>query len=344
MEENPAGLRVTMSQIAAAAGVSIPTVSKVINQRSDVAPATRKRVEQVISESGYVINRVARTLRQGRSGLIDFMIDSLDDEYTFKILQGVEEALVATDLRVVIASTVDAQHQELPWARRLADGSTDGTILVLADTTMNKVLELQRKHVLFVVVDRLGELGAEIPSVGATNWYGGKSATSYLLSLGHRRIGVLAGASEYAATQERLAGYRSALEEAGLRIVPELICYGDSGVPQAYANMQQLLALPHPPTAVFVGNDEQCFGVYRALAEHGLSIPHDMSVIGFDDMFYTRHMTPPLTTMHQPLQEMGRTAATMLLRLLEGEELDSRRVELATPLVKRQSCAPPHFL
>ena len=331
----------TLAEVAVVAGVSVPTVSKVINQRADVAPATRERVERVMTEYGYVVNRAGRSLRQGRAGQIDFVVQSLNSEYAVEILRGVEEALLSTEVRVVLASTHDYQRRERQWRQRLADGSTDGAVLVGADHTSLHLTELRRRQIPFVVVDRLGELGPTDLSVTATNWAGGKAATQYLLSLGHRRIAALLGPATFPCTQDRLAGYRVALAEAGLGVDSTLIRHGDWHTERAYEEMCRLLALPQPPTAVFVGSDKQCLGVYRALHDHHMAIPEAMSVVGFDDMPYAALITPALTTARQPLLEMGRVATKMLLRLIENEPVDSVRVELATPLITRASCGPP---
>lgn len=331
----------TLSEVAALAGVSISTVSKVINQRSDVAAATRARVERVMAEHGYVINRAGRSLRNRRSGHIDFVVQSLlNSDYAAEILRGVEEALASTDMRVVLATTHDHHQRDRQWIQRLADSSTDGAIVVLADKQSMHLQELRRRSIPFVVVDRMGELGPEDLSVTATNWAGGRAATQYLLSLGHRRIAALLGPPAFC-TQDRFAGYRLALEEAGAPFDSTLIRYGDWKAESGYREMGQLLALPVPPTAVFVGNDEQCLGVYRALYERGMRIPDEMSVVGFDDMPYAALVTPALTTVRQPLLEMGRVATKMLLRLIADEPVDTVRVEIATPLVKRSSCGPP---
>lgn len=331
----------TLSQVAAVAGVSVPTVSKVINQRADVAPATRERVERVIAEYGYVVNRAGRSLRKGHSGQIDYVVQSLNSEYACEVLRGVEEALVSTDVRVVLATTHDHQQRERQWMQRLADGSTGGAIVVLADNTSLHLQELRRRHVPFVVVDRLGELGPDDLSVTATNWAGGRTAARHLLALGHRRIAALLGPPAFPCTRDRLAGYRAALEEAGMPTDAALVRHGDWHMELAYQEMGRLLALPDPPTAVFVGSDEQCLGVYRALYAHGMAVPDAMSVVGFDDMPYAAWVTPALTTVRQPLREMGRVATKMLLRLIAGEPVDSVRVELATPLIERASCGPP---
>jgi len=338
------GEPLTLTQVAALAGVSVPTVSKVINQRADVAPATRERVQRVLAEHGYVLGRAGRPSSAGRGGpgaQIDVVIHSLHSTYAAEILRGVEEAVLGTDARVVLASTHGQRTREQHWVRQLAAGVTAGAVLVLADQTSEQLRELRRLHIPFVVVDRLGELGPEDLSVSATNWAGGRAATTYLLALGHRRIAALLGPPDFPCTRDRLAGYRAALDAADLPVDPALIRHGDWHFAGGYAEMRALLALPDPPTAVFVGSDEQCLGVYRALHEHGLAVPAAMSVVGFDDMPYAELMTPALTTVRQPLREMGRVATTMLLRVIAGEPIETLRVELATPLIKRASCGPP---
>ncbi len=341
MTKSPSKPPLTMSQIATVVGVSVATVSKVINQRADVAPATRERVEQAMAQQGYVLNRAARSLRKGRSGQIDFLVgQELNSYYAFEILRGVEEALLSTEVRVVLASTHAHREREQQWRQRLSEGAIDGAILVLANKQSLYLQELDRRRIPFVVVDPLGELGPEDLSVSATNWAGGKLATQYLLSLGHRRIAVVMGEASHPCTQDRLAGYRLALQEAGVSIDPALIRFADFHGERAHQEMMQLLALPEAPTAVFVGNDEQCLGVYRAVYECGIAIPDAMSVVGFDNMPYAEWVTPALTTIHQPLLEMGRVATKMVLRLIAGEPVETIRVELATPLITRASCAP----
>lgn len=344
MAEPPTSGPLTLAQLAAAAGVSVPTVSKVINQRTDVAPATRARVERVIAEHGYILNRAGRSLRKGRSGEIDFVVQSLNSDYAAQILRGVEDALSSTEVRAVLASTHDHQQRERQWLQRLSEGSTDGAIVVPSDVNMISVQTLRSRHIPFVVVDPTGELGPGDLSVSAGNWAGGKIAVEYLISLGHRRIAALLGPALFPSTQDRLSGYRSALSEAGIPLDPILIRHTDWWMDAARQEMQDLLSLPVPPTAVLVGSDLQSLGVYRALYDRDLRVPGDVSVVGFDDMPYAAWVTPALTTVRQPLVEMGRVATKMLLRVIAGEPVDAVRVELATPLVRRSSCAPPASL
>lgn len=334
-----ASRKVTMSQIAEAAGVSVPTVSKVIHQRSDVAHETRQRVERLLVEHGYLAAPTTHTLRRGQSGFVSLVVPYLSSAYEFEIIRGTQQALAEAGCQLVLTTAHDQSGEEESWLSTAMNGNIDGIILLLADEQTRGLSELQKRHIPFVVVDRLGELGPDIPSVGATNWAGGRTATQYLLVADHRRIGAILGPEHFACTQDRLAGYRTALEGAGIAFDPCLIGHGDYSLTTGYEQTKILLAQPEPPTAIFAFNDEQAAGVYRALHECGIAVPEQMSVIGFDDTLLASRLTPPLTTIRQPLFAMGKMAGKMLLRLLAGETLESMRVELPTTLVERGSCA-----
>ena len=331
--------RRTIAEIAAKAGVSIPTVSRVLNNRPDVAPETRERVEQVIKESGFIRSRVRNVLKES-SGIIDMLVPDLTNLYSIEIVRGVEEVMERTELRLALSLTHDTLPFEQRWLAKVIDGATDGAILVLAHGQSNRLDMLLRNKIPFVVVDHRGELGPDVPSVGATNWLGGRLATEHLLSLGHRRIAIIGGDATLPCSRDRIAGYRAALEDAGAPVDPVLIRPGMFAHQTGYEQTIALLDLPEPPTAIFAGSDAQAMGVYAALRVRGLKVPDSMSVVGFDDVPIASIVTPALTTVRQPLVEMGRGATTMLLRLIAEEPLDSKRVELTTTLIERESCAP----
>lgn len=332
--------RSTIAEIAEAAGVSVPTVSKVLNQRSDVAQETRLRVERVIKEKGYVRNRAARALGGGQSGLIDLIVSKpLDSEYFLEIIHGIEE-ITQQEGKDIVLTTI--QHEsELNRLDHAADRLTDGVVLLLPRIHQQYVKKFQQHAIPFVVIDNSIQIDAHIPSVGTTNWAGGLAATQYLLSLGHRRIGIIADKAHYLMARARFFGYRMALEAADIPLDPQLVREGNFHPEDGLEQASVLLDLPDPPTAIFAGSDWQAAGVYRAIYERGLSIPGDISVIGFDDVPSAQWMTPPLTTIRQPLKEMGRVAINILLKLIAGEELETPRVELASSLITRASCAPP---
>ncbi|HET8913682.1 MAG TPA: LacI family DNA-binding transcriptional regulator [Ktedonobacteraceae bacterium] len=333
--------RSTMTQIAEEAGVSTTTVSKVLNQLPGVGAKTRARILELIEQHDYVQNHAARHLRKGQSGLIDLAIMRLEGGYDLGIMRGIQDALEESGHRLVFFATNEDEATELLWLRRLLDQSTDGVLLLLPYERIGIAKTLLEHKIPFVAIGDRNEPTTVFPTVGSTIWLGGYTATEYLISLGHRRIAIITGPLHLTTSRARLAGYREALERAGIAIDPALICEGNyllgDGVQQAYA----LLDLPKPPTAIFAGNDAQAAGVYQALYQRNIRIPDAMSVIGFDDVASTAQMSPPLTTIHQPLAEMGKMAANMLLRLIAGQQLESNHVELSTSLVVRESCAAP---
>ena len=331
-DERNGGGRVTIAEIADAAGVSVPTVSKVVNGRSDVAPATRERVERLLHERGY---RRRAPSAERRPALLDVVFNELESPWAIEIIRGVEEVAREHELGVVLSAQEGPGALGRSWVDAVASRRTAGVVLVVSELTGEQAARLTARRIPFVVVDPAGEPAPDVPSVGATNWNGGLAATRHLLELGHRRIGVIGGPPTMLCSRARVDGYRAALETAGIPVDPELIRYGDFHVPKAYEEGRALLTLPDPPTAIFAGSDLQAFGLYEAARVLGLRVPENLSVIGFDDLPMARWAWPPLTTIRQPLTEMAATATRLVLGA--GGQ---RRVELATILIVRQSTAP----
>jgi len=330
--------KTTLAAIAAEAGVSVPTVSKVVNGRPDVAPATRARVEQLLHQHQYSRNGVTR-LR--RSGLIDIVFNGLDSLWAVEILRGIERWGTEHDTAIAVSSVRHGDARPTSWTSAIASHHTDGVILVTTTLTSAQVGQLRGADIPLVVIDPANTPPADIPSVGATNWAGGLAATQHLLELGHRRIAAVTGPVDYLCSLARVDGYRSALERAGVPFDPNLVRYGDFRHEGGFAHAAKLLDLDERLTAIFAGSDQQAFGVYEAARQRGLRIPEDLSVVGFDDLPVTRWASPPMTTVRQPLAEMGSSAARMLGDLVEGTPLPSNRIELSTELVVRESTAAP---
>jgi len=330
--------RTTLAAIAAEAGVSLPTVSKVVNGRPDVAPSTRARVEQLLDQHQYARSGMRR---HRRSGLFDVVFNGLDSPWAVEILRGVEEWGAQHETAVAVSSVRHGDARPASWTSALASHDTDGVILVTSKLTDTQLGQLRSAGIPLVVIDPANTPPPEIPSVGATNWAGGLAATEHLLSLGHQRIAAITGPIDYLCSLARVDGYRSALERAGIRFDPGLVRYGDFQHEGGFARAVELLALPQPPTAIFAGSDQQAFGVYEAARQRGLRIPEDLSVVGFDELPVARWASPPLTTVRQPLAEMGSAAAQMLGELIDDRPLRSSRVELSTELIVRESTAPP---
>ncbi|MCI4065911.1 LacI family DNA-binding transcriptional regulator [Micromonospora sp. R77] len=333
--------RATLQEIAAAAGVSIPTVSKVLNGRPDVAPTTRQRVQDLLDQRGYTARRAAGPA--GGAGLIDLVLKDLGSPWAMQIIDGVEELAYRAGMGVVV-SAVHGRHRTRPdrrWLDQLSARRCDGVLLVLSDLSPSQHDQLDKLGIPVVVIDPAGQPAASIPSVGATNWSGGLAATEHLLGLGHTRIAVIGGPPGVPCSRARVDGYRAAMDAAGHRVPTGYVRTGDFTPPTGYRETNALLDLPRPPTAIFACSDEMALGAYEALYERGRRVPDDVSVVGFDDLDAARWSAPPLTTVRQPLTEMAGMATRMLLGLIDGEELDSHRIELATPLIVRRSTRPP---
>ncbi|MGY2003819.1 LacI family DNA-binding transcriptional regulator [Blastococcus sp. SYSU DS1024] len=323
--------RPTLASIAAAAGVSLPTVSKVVNGRQDVSPATRAHVLALLEEHNYV--PVARRSASPARPLVDVVFTALDSPWAVEILRGITES----GLDVVVGTL--ARDPGADWVQGLINGGRQGALVVTSRLTAADQRRLGGSHLPVVVIDPVDMPGQDVPSVGATNWAGGLAATEHLVELGHRRIAVIGGPEAFLCSRARIDGYRAALERAGIGVDPDLVRHGNFHHEGGYDQARLLLELPDPPTAVFAGSDEQAFGVLEAARQAGLSVPGDLSVVGFDDLPMARWSSPPLTTVRQPLADMGRMAGRMLHDLITGGQLDTQRMELATHLVPRASTA-----
>ena len=330
--------RPTLETVAVAAGVSLATVSKVLNHRGDVAAATRLRVQRLLDQYEYVplARSTAGRSPEGRR-LIELVFTTLDSPYSVEILRGVTSSPMD-----VVVSSVPASSDRRAWSSRLASAGRSGAIIVTSELTPSDQRSLARAQVPYVLIDPAAELpDSKVATVGATNWAGGLSAAQHLLGLGHRRIAVIGGPVQMLCSRARISGYSAALASAGLEVDPALIRHGNFHHLGGYQAALELFERPHPPTAIFTGNDEQAFGVAEAARVTGRRIPQDLSIVGFDDLPMSRWFSPPLTTVRQPLTEMGRIAAEMLSAMIDGREPDGRQVELATELVVRSSTAPP---
>jgi LacI family transcriptional regulator len=328
-----------MREIADLAGVSIATVSRVLSESPDVAPRTRQAVLDVVARHRYE-RRSSMAERRHRRRLIAVTVPRVQEHYFATILGGISEALDEAGFRLILHSS-RTDRPSPSWLRdRITQDGTDGAILMLPPESLEELRVLQQTGSHFVVIDPRIALDEGIACVAATNADGARTATEYLIALGHRRIGVITGPAAFAATSERLLGVEGALAGAQVLLERTLIAEGDWQIASGIEAARRLLARPHRPTAIFAFNDEMAIGVLRAAGSLGIRVPEDLSVVGFDDLDRAELVTPQLTTVRQPLAEMGRIAVSLLLRLLAGHRLDALRFELATALVIRQSTAP----
>lgn len=332
----PRSRRTTIAQIAEQAGVSVPTVSKVINGRTDVAPETRRRVEALILEHGY-----RRSERSQRAALIEVIFHELESEWALEIVRGVERVAVRRHLAVVLTEMQGRRTPGRGWIESVLARRPTGVIAVFSDLSESMRDQLKARGIPLVVVDPTGEPLHDTPSIGATNWNGGLTATRHLLGLGHRRIAVIGGPAGILCSRARVDGFRAAMDEAGVPIDRSLISHGEFQVDEGIATGRALLGRPDRPTAIITGNDLQALGVYQAAREARLHIPEDLSVVGFDDLPVARWVGPPLTTIRQPLVDMAVAAGELVVSMAAGREPTQSRVELATELIVRESTAPP---
>ncbi|MFI9575713.1 LacI family DNA-binding transcriptional regulator [Microbispora rosea] len=327
--------RLTVAEIAHLAGVSAPTVSRVLNGHAGVALATRQRVEAVLREHGY------RRRDSEPAAIIELVFHALESLWALEIIQGVEQVAREHELAVVLTEMQGRLTPGRAWTEQVLARRPTGVVAVFSELTVQQQSQLATRSIPLVVLDPTGEPLHETPSVGATNWSGGMAATRHLLDLGHRRIAMLSGPTQWPCCRARLDGYRAAMDAAGVPVDPELVRVSTLYVEGGLRDGAELLRLPDPPTAVFCANDLQALGVYEAARRAGARIPEELSVVGFDDLSFTQWAGPPITTVRQPLVQMGAAAARMVLALAQGERLEQHRVELATALVVRESTAPP---
>ncbi|MFB6552782.1 LacI family DNA-binding transcriptional regulator [Streptomyces sp. NPDC056405] len=339
--ENPEDTgRVTLSTIASAAGVSVSTVSKVLNGRSDVSTDTKDRVESVMDRLGYQ-RRPARR----RGAVIDLVLNELDSLWSIEIIRGVDEVLHAAGASVVLSAVHGRSSDTREWIDQMAARRSNGAILVVSDLTPQQRRRLTAMDVPFVLVDPVGSVDALVPTVGATNWAGAVSATEHLIELGHTRIAHLAGPRQVLCSRARADGFRATMEQAELPVPEGWTPNGEFNDDSGRREMTRLLDLAHqqgqqPPTAVFAASDLQALGAFEVLRARGYAIPEEVSVVGFDDLPVARWTHPPLTTVRQPLLDMAAMAANTLLRIIDGEPAEHLRLELATQLTVRGSTAP----
>lgn len=332
-----------LATVAALAGVSAPTVSKVINGRDDVAADTRTRVQAALDKLGYE-SPVQRRARSTGPVMVDLVIDGINNQYSLEVLTGILDYAASEGVEIVLSNVTpgrlhNANHEQ--WAQRMVESGRKGLILVTSEVTARQLESFKRRDIPVVVIDPLNPPHSGFVSVGATNWAGGKAAAEHLLSLGHRRIAFLGGPEAAECSVARLHGYLAALMSHGIAARPDYVLAGGFSRDFGISGTGRLLALPEPPTAIFAGSDATALGVLDEARRRHLRVPDDLSVVGFDGTALAEQALPRLTSVAQPLKEMGRAALRSVLRLAQGETLDSLHVELATELVVRDSTAAP---
>jgi LacI family transcriptional regulator len=333
---SPTRATVTIRDVAEAAGVSISTVSRVLNDKDDVAPATHQKVQNIIAELGYTSSLAARGLRSRRMNVLGLVMPDVGNPFAIQVMKGVSRAIAELDYDLIVYTGGEFQREtsadrERRFVSLLGGGITDGIIVVTPSTTNFPTPSP------VVVVDPNVE-DHDCPAVTATNRDGALAAMEYLISLGHRRIGFIGGRSDLQSAVRRLQGYKDGLARAGIPLNADLIQTGDFSSKTGFACAQRLLNLSDPPTAIFASNDQSATGAIKAIYEAGLGVPDDISVVGFDNVPEVAYTHPGLTTVDQCVEKMGYIATEVLISLVEGDTLESDLYKVPTRLVVRDSC------
>jgi LacI family transcriptional regulator len=308
----------------------------VLNDKDDVAPETYERVQQVISELGYVSSLAARGMRSRHTGVIGLIMPDLSSFYSVEVMQGVNRAIADIDYDLIVYTNGDIRkndsaYQESHYVSLLNGSVTDGVIVVTPAATNFST------NAPVVAIDPNYE-SPDCHAIISTNYKGAQQAMSYLIELGHRRIGFITGRLELVSAIRRLEGYKDSLDKAGIAQDEQLIQIGDYRTETAAECTRVLLTLKDPPTAIFASNDMSAIGVYQVAGEFGLQIPDDLSVVGFDNLRETEFLQPALTTISQFIPEMGYLATELVVKLIKGEEFEDKVHKIPTRLVVRESC------
>jgi len=330
-----------IKDVAKTAGVSISTVSHVINETRFVSDELRERVCHAMQELNYHPNAMARSLRLGETKIIGLIIPDNSNLFFAEVARTIEDIGYKNGYSVILCNSDGDMEKEAAYINMLITKQVDGVILISAGSQQEHLLELREFGIPFVVSDRdISPALADLVLVN--NEQGGYDATHYLIGLGHRNIACITGPSDVTPSADRVYGYRRALNETGIPIRNDYIIPGDFRYQSGEHAMTKLLQLDNRPTAVFVCNDVMAMGALRALRKANLRVPDDISIIGFDDIFLASAITPALTTIAQPIMELATLSAGLLISQAQDENAsnETRRIVLNTQLIIRDSCAP----
>jgi LacI family transcriptional regulator len=332
--------RVTHKNVAERAGVSVATVSYVINNGPrPVSPATRVKVEAAIAELGYYPNEMARGLRRQQSSTIGLIVPNITNPVYAEIAQDLERVCAAAGFLVLLCNSARQPAQEQRFVHMLRAKQVDGVVLLPQQEPLALIEPLVQARIPVVVLEHALP---HVHCIAINELHGGRLATQHLIDLGHQNIGLIRRAPTSALSAQRLTGYQQALMDAGLTFDPALVVECMTGHAAGEQAMRQLLALPEPPTAVFAHNDVLAMGAIYAAQCAGLSIPHDLSIVGYDDIASAAFFTPALTTVRLPKAEIGSLAGQTILQLVGGQSaLPPHQMILPVELIIRSSTASP---
>lgn len=338
----PNSKKTNIKDVARLAGVSIATVSRALKNPALVSPETLSRVRAAIEQSGYNPDSIARSLRTRRSGNIVVIFPDITQPNYIGIIRGIESAASQLAYSVLLGSTRGDAERERFYAQMVSRREADGIILLGPNLPFEIDYSRPVQEQLPPLVNSCEPVQhGGISKVLVDNVIAGRMATQHLIELGHKNIGIITGEAGQPNAKDRLMGYKQALQNAGVPVNEALIEYGDYGVESGVACTQALLKQNPRPTAIFCGSDNMAIGALKTLRDASLSVPGDISIIGFDDIWYSEYLHPPLTTVRQPLEKMGRMCMQILHSAISNESATQETVYLPCELVVRESCAPP---
>lgn len=332
----------TMKDVAQLAGVSTATVSRALMNPEKVSVTTRKRVETAVLEAGYSPNTLARNLRRNESKTIITIVPDICDPYFAEIIRGIEDAAVENDYLVLLGDSGQQKKRESSFVNLVFTKQADGMLLLGTDHPFD-VSKAEQKNLPPMVMACEFAPELELPTVHIDNLTSAFEAVNYLAQLGHKRIAQISGPTSATLCQFRQQGYQQALRRAGVTMNPAYSTVGDFTFEAGAQAVRQLLALPEQPTAIFCHNDAMAIGAIQEAKKLGLRVPHDLSIVGFDDIQFAQYCEPPLTTISQPRYEIGRQAMLMMLDMLKGNDVQAGSRLLEAKLVVRGSTAPPRI-
>ncbi len=331
----------TIRDVARRAAVSTMTVSRVLNRRGYVRPATRERIEAAIAELGYVPNSLARSLRSKQTKTLALVLTDITNPFFTTLARGVEDVASNQGFNVIFCNTDESEHKQDEYLTVLVQKQVDGVLLVPARSAPEPIAFLQQHGITVVVLDRRAP-GVEVDVIRGESERAAFDLTSLLLELGHRRIGMLSGPADVSTAQDRVAGYQRAFRHAGLTPPADLFFVDAYTVAGGRRMAECALSQQPGPTALFAANNFIAIGAFHVLRERGLRVPEDISLVAFDDLPPTIMLEPFLTVATQPANEMGRRATELLLGRLLGQETSTpQEIILPTPVIQRRSTAPP---
>jgi DNA-binding LacI/PurR family transcriptional regulator len=334
--------RVTIRDVADQAGVSIGTVSLALSDNPDVADATKERVRDTAMRLGYQPSAAGQALRAGRMNAVGLVIPHSGQHvfshlYFMQVLSGMSRVLNEADMTLILSTASEETDEDTAYVKVLRSLMVDGVVLASFALRDPHIGSLKQRQLPFVVIGRYPQ-DASVPAVGVDDFGGAHAATVHLIEHGHRRIAHICGQDGHLSAMDRREGYITALREHGLDVRPEYMVGGDYSEEAGRAGMRMLLDLSEPPTAIFAGNDETAIGAMTTLRDAGIEPGRDFAVVGFDDVRFAAHVTPPLTTVRQPMDDLGAAAARLLLHVLDGDDPTVTQSVLPTSLVVRDSC------